>query len=140
MTFDKTKLNITPASFQEANELRRVVGEAVAKEPLRFGKEFNTEKILDNEITGDLLSGVLGPLLSIVNSRDVESAILVCAKRCLYNKQKIDQDFFEDVENRELYFPILFEIAKENLSPFFGSLGLGLTTIRGKFGNILKRK
>lgn len=140
MSFDKKKLQITPASFQDANELRRVIGEAIQKGGLNLGKDFNFDKVMDNEIGPDFLNGILTPIISVINSKEVENAILKCAERALYDKQKINIDFFEDVKNRHLYIPIMFEIAKENLSPFFGGLSSGLNTIRGKIGNFLKQK
>lgn len=140
MKFEKSKLRITPASFHDANELRRAIGEAIQKGGISLGKEIDFDNILQTELTPDLLQGIIAPILSTVNSREVEAAIFKCAEKAIYGNDKIDLDFFEKVENRPLYFQIMFEVAKENLSPFFGGLSSGLNTVRGKIWSILGRK
>lgn len=138
--FDRSKLDITPASFQAANKLRRVVGQALNEKKISLGGDFDLDGLLQNDITGDLVGGIISPLLSVVNSEQVEGAIFECAKTARYNREKIDLDFFEKPENRELFFPIMMEVAKENLAPFFAGLGFGLSTIRSKIGITRKQK
>lgn len=55
-------------------------------------------------------------------SLEVEEALWKCIERCLYDKSKIIQETFEPLKNREDYFTVCFEVAKENVMPFTKSL------------------
>lgn len=138
--FDKAKLEITPAGFQVALELKRALGNALNERPIQLdGLNINLEDLTGTEVTSEMMGALLRPVLSVVNSREVETCLFECAKnRSLYNKKKIDMDFFEQVENRELYFPIMFEIARVNIGPFFAGLFSGLKGAKGKLTGILK--
>lgn len=141
MKFDKNKLEITPAPFADALELKRSIGEALNKKKLEIsGLNVDLDKLVETEVTGDLLGSLLQPVLSLVNSREVERDLMLCAKRALYDKNKIDADFFEPVETRELYFPIMLEIAKVNIGPFFAGLFSGLKEAKKKAAGFLKSK
>jgi hypothetical protein len=57
-----------------------------------------------------------------LSSSKIEAALNKCIERALYNDLKIGKDTFEDVEARQDYIPLCFEIAKENIAPFAKSL------------------
>lgn len=139
MKFDKNKLEITPAPFADALELKRSIGEALNKKKLEIsGLNVDLDKLVETEITGDLLGSLLQPVLSLINSREVERDLMICAKRALYDNHKIDSDFFENIDNRALYFPIMLEIAKVNIGPFFQGLFSQLKGATKKFTNTPK--
>lgn len=141
MKFEKRKLEITPAPFADALELKRSIGEALNKKKLEIsGLNVDLDKLTETEITPDLLGSLLQPVLSLVNSREVERDLMLCAKRALYDNNKIDADFFEDVNNRALYFPIMLEIAKVNIGPFFQGLFSGLKEAKKKATGFLRSK
>lgn len=114
MEFDKTKLRITPSSFREAKELERSIGVALKNNTMNF----ELEKDLNKDNIGEILKSIL----SVATSLDVEENLFNCCKRALYNNDKIDLDFFEKIENRPLYYPIMIEIIKVNVLPFIESL------------------
>lgn len=121
-------LEITPASFEEAMELQDAVGNALSAKKID----------LDFDITGaeeKLNSGDIGTVLqlaiSVATDKRVRNSLFTCAKRARYKNQSIDADFFEHKENREKYYPIMIEILKVNLLPFFGGLGGLLQTAKG---------
>ena len=61
--------------------------------------------------------------LSVITSKRVKDALFKCAEKALVGADKVDRSFFESVENREFYYPIMTEVIKVNLGPFFKSLG-----------------
>lgn len=112
----KNKLNLQLASFREAKELERAVGKALKSTHIQADLE--TDLLSSNVDVGTVISS----LLEVVTSKEVEEKLFICAERCLYEKQKINEDFFEPVENRSLYYPIMIEILKANIGPFIESL------------------
>ena len=53
----------------------------------------------------------------------MKEAILACLKRCTYNKQRITSwDIFDDINAREDYLAVCWEVVKFNLTPFTKSL------------------
>jgi hypothetical protein len=122
---DKNKLEITPASFSEAMALQRAIGKAINKGNINVdleGFELNKDDPLKSDVSGDTIGSVISSLISAGTSEEVEAAVFKCANRALYDYKKINIDFFEKVENRPLYYPIMIEIIKVNIGPFIGGL------------------
>lgn len=115
------KLEITLAPFEDANNLRR----AVASELKKVQVTSETELTEANFVKELLCTGLA--------SREIEEAIWICLKRCLYNEQKITPDLFEPADKRGDYLPICIDVATENLAPFMKGLLSQLKTIfKGK--------
>lgn len=143
MELNGKRLIITPASFDDAMELQDAVGEALkgTKMDFRgisglFGKEDKKEgSILDADL-GELsgpIETIAGMVLSVVTSKRVKDALFKCAEKVILGNDKVDRDFFETVENRELYYPLMTEVIKVNLGPFFKRIG----SLFGGPGNLL---
>lgn len=122
MTINGTELRITPASFQEAMALQKAIGRALK------GTELDLPESMTAEIKAEMFSGIIDAVLGVATSDDVEKCLFECAARCLLGTEKIDRDFFEKAENRQYYFPIMVEIIKANVGPFFKGLD---TQLRG---------
>jgi len=102
-------LRITPASFSDARALERAITKAI--------KGSNIE--IPGSIKEDIkLSGFIDAIASTISSEEVENALFKCAEKAIYKDQRINRDFFEPVENRELFYPIMAEVVKENVGPF----------------------
>lgn len=52
------------------------------------------------------------------SSKKIEACVWKCIERCLYNDLKMNLDTFEPEEARADYAVVLFEVTKENVSPF----------------------
>lgn len=79
--------------------------------------------------------------IEVSTSKEVEDAILTCLKRCTYNNERIlSWDFFEDLNRREDYLPLCWEVAKFNLYPFMKQLFARLSDHFGKTGLSQKPK
>lgn len=63
------------------------------------------------------------------SSREIESALVKCLSRCLYNGTKITSDTWEDERAREDYFEVQIEVIKGNIAPFVKSLSAELSSV-----------
>ena len=104
-----SKLEITIASFTEANALQKVV----AKELSRLKLDPNLE--LNFNFFKDLICIALA-------SDEFEKALKPCLKRCLYRELRITDQTFEEQDARQDYNMLCYEVAKENLLPFVKGL------------------
>lgn len=105
-------LKIQPGTFAES----RALFQALMKE--FKGVQFGAKVELGAMLKDVLCSGV--------SSEEIERALWVCFKGCIYNNGKgdlkIDGDTFEPVAARADYFSVCIEVAKENVLPFGKSL------------------
>jgi len=134
MKYNKSLLHITPSSFVLANNLKRVIVTEIinSKLNLNLDGKINVKDPLQSDISGETIGSLIQSALQVAVSEDVEKAIFECAKSALYDKNKIDYDFFEPIETRPLYYPIMLELAKVNMQPFIEGLSSqfgGLTKI-----------
>jgi hypothetical protein len=120
------EIQIAPAPFKDAMELKNVLFKELASSGISFDK-INLEDI---EKTG--LEQIIKPIIQIDTSKDFYNAFFKCAGRCLYNGNKITEETFEDVTAREDYYLIMLEVLKENLSPFFKGLVSKLSLFTAK--------
>ena len=61
--------------------------------------------------------------LACITSKELKEALLACLKRCTSNGQRITSwDLFEDINAREDYLSICWEVCKFNLAPFTKNL------------------
>ena len=110
-------LKITPASFEEALELNDSVSEALAERDININPD-----VFSGDIDGKSIGSIFKIVLSLSKSKRVRIALFACAERAAYKDQRVDADFFEEVKNRPLYYPIMLEVLKVNLGPFFENL------------------
>ena len=134
---DGKELIVSPSSFSEVMELKEVITQKLKKDGIRVDlsginlDENNLEKI---EI-GDI-GWVIEPILTLMTDSAIRNLLFRCAKRAKFGDDKIDIDFFEDVENRKYYYPIMMEVIKVNISPFLNlasSMFAGFKDLKEKF-------
>jgi len=130
MQINGKELKITLSSFSDARALEKSIERALK------GTRFEIPSIttgadgkIDMEKTDVDLPGIIDMVLGVATSDEVENALFVCAQRALVGTDKVDRDFFEKAENREHFYPIMVEIIKVNVGPFFKALG-------SKFGDL----
>jgi hypothetical protein len=58
----------------------------------------------------------------MIYSDSVERALKPCLDRCIYNKQRINDQLFEDPKSRGDYLAVVKEVLVHNLTPFIGNL------------------
>jgi hypothetical protein len=118
MNINGKELMISPASFSDAMALQKAIGRALKGTKLELPDSVTTD------VSPEKLGDIIGAVLNVATSDDVEAALFACASRAVYgaDREKISRDFFETLENRELYYPIMVEIIKVNIGPFFKGL------------------
>lgn len=122
-------LKITLGSFAEAMALQKAIGRALR------GMKIELPDSVKTDLSADSIGDILGAVLNVATSDEVESALFTCAGRCLIGNDKVDKDYFEKAENRQNYYPIMIEIIKANCGPFIKGLGSsfgGLGQLLGK--------
>lgn len=113
-------IEITPASFKEACNLKKAVGKSLTGKG--FLSDVDTTSLMDVK-----LDSILQLLVDIDTSDEFEKAVLECLKSCIYDKGgrniKITAQLFDDIpEAREDYYEIITKCVEENLRPFLKSL------------------
>jgi len=128
---------ISPSSFALTMRLQRAIANAIKGDGIKFDLssiDLGAENIEKMEL-GDI-GWIIDPILSLATNEEVQTILFECCKSALIGKDKINPDFFESEDNRKYYYPIMFEVIKTNLTPFFGlagSLFSKLPEITGKF-------
>ena len=109
------ELEMTLAPFMEGERLFSATAECL-----------KGVKVDGNTDVSDLtsnLNSLKDMFLSCLTSQAMKEAILACLKRCTYNKQRITSwDIFDDINAREDYLAVCWEVVKFNLTPFTKSL------------------
>jgi hypothetical protein len=143
MKISGVEIHIEEASFQDAMALQKALGRALKGQKLDLSGA--SSDIIKKDAQGNIdvastdLSGAGGIATTIFNlllgpacSDEVESCAMACAKKCYTEagREPINAEFFEKLDNRALYYPIMIEVIKANCGPFikglvssFGDLG-----------------
>lgn len=121
-------LEMTMAPFQEGRKLQVAVSKAL--------KSVNLSANIENA------NALKDAFIEVSTSKEVEDAILACLKRCTYNNERIlNWEFFEDINRREDYFSVCWEVVKFNLYPFMKRLFAQFSTLlSSKTGQSQKSK
>jgi hypothetical protein len=118
---DGKELIVTPASFAEAMAMQEVIAKALQEKGIKIDLSSVdiTEKNLKKMELGDV-GWVLDPILTLTTDSEIRKHLFVCAERAMFDKSKVNADLFEESENRKYYYPIMMEVLKVNIAPFFG--------------------
>ena len=125
------KIVINCAPFGVVKKLRKCIAQQLKELQIDIGNP-DSLAALKKEF-GDNVSKYLNSfknlLLGLEISQDFEDVMWECLKECLYDNKQIIPTLFDDIpEAREDYDKIVYESIKENLGPFFKSLGGLLST------------
>jgi len=115
-------LEIGIAPFSAGNRLMKTIARELAT------VQFDLDASNLSSLSGQDINVLKNAIFQLVQSEAVETAVMECAKRCLYNGQRITPQTFEPEEARQDYLPVVWEVMQANLSPFFKSLGLSWST------------
>jgi hypothetical protein len=75
----------------------------------------------------DFLTQFLEPIIALIGKKELDEVLLKCADGCVIESgkeqyvttDKVTLDYFEQVENRQIYFEVLTNILIENIKAFF---------------------
>lgn len=126
MDLDGKKLVVQPSSFKNGMLLKRVISKALRADGITFDLKditINDEDIMKSDIGKDTLGSLIENLLAVITDEKIEDALFQCCQTVvLFDNNVVDVSFFETVKNRQYYYPIMVEVLKVNISPFFGKI------------------
>ena len=136
MGFEKSKLKITKSSFDIAFDLQDAMAEAMKGNGISVPGD-----VLEKGQEADIdMGGIIDAALSTISNKKVRECLFACAEKALYGDYKVNKDFFDKEENRELFYPIMIEIIKENVGPFMKGLLSSFGGLLGNLGSLPKQK
>ena len=108
------ELEMTLAPFLEGEKLFSATAECL--------KTVKVDGLNAEDLTASFES-LKNAILACITSKELKDSLLACLKRCTYNGQRITSwDVFEDVNAREDYLSVCWEVVKFNLTPFTRNL------------------
>ena len=72
------------------------------------------------------ITGLVGPILQVAGSKNVEHLLFECFKSSLYGNARITRATFEPATARGDFLPAAWAVMKGTLAPFFAGLDLSL--------------
>lgn len=109
-------LDITLLPFEEAWGVCQTLTKELEK------IQFDPRSINFSDFQATDIINLKSPICAILSSQAVLECAKTCFKRCTYNGLKIDSQTFEKRELRADFLPVVFQVLKENVSPFFENL------------------
>lgn len=147
MTLDGHEVIVTPSTFQNAIDLKRAIANALRENGMHLGLDaltVNADDPLKSDVPSETIDNLIENVLSVSTSPEVHAALFKCCETVVFGKDrlKVDQGFFDDpdhgVERRGYFYPIMMEVIKVNLSPFFRNLGSMFSVFQKMIENIQK--
>ncbi len=138
---DGKELVVTPADFSDVMSLKEVIVDKLQENGIKVDLssiDIKSEKLADME-AGDV-GWILEPILTLMTDSAIRDRLFKCAERTMFDKNKVNASFFEEVENRKYYYPIMMEVLKVNISPFFGLVSSWFTNLPGLTDMLQKLK
>jgi hypothetical protein len=72
-----------------------------------------------------------------ISSKRIESCVWRCFDKVIYDNMKVNKDLFNtNLQAREDYLDIVWEVAKENLAPFTKNLYAQFSRIQGEMNKL----
>ncbi len=118
------KLDITIADFATGLELFQALQRNIETRGIKLDK-LDLGSDLSNIIASNA-DTIIKTITGVFTSDDVLNVIWKCGRRCQYNGAIVEPELFEDVKARKDFFPVVYHIGKENVSPFLPEAALKL--------------
>lgn len=113
-----SQLQLGMAPFGDGTRLLKTVARELA------AVNFDLDLVNFAELSGKDINVLKNAVFQLIQSDAVEAALMKCAAKSLYNGQTIIATTFESENARQDYLPVVWEVMKENLRPFFAGLDL----------------
>jgi hypothetical protein len=129
-------IDISVCSFEEGKNLMKAVARELKNTKIALGAKGGILDLFQLEATDDVLNTLKDIVTGLISSDEIENALWPCMIRGTYSDKgvthKITRDLFEDEKRRADYMPVLKEVLVYSLTPFFGSLGSLVKSLRDK--------
>lgn len=106
----KREFHFALASFSDARALYQLVAKEV--KGVKVSKDLEVASVVKDIV------------LSLISSEEIAQKAMECSVKCLYgaDKDKVNDDLFEDEKAREDYIEIMTIVIMENIKPFTKTL------------------
>lgn len=141
MQIDGKELLITPASFEIAMRLKKNIADALRSDGINLDiGGLDSENVLESDLSGETIGSLVENIMAVATAPAVVSSLFECCQTVVIgeNRERVDRDFFEEVENRQYFYPIMTEVLKANLGPFFRKIGSMFSDLPGLLGKFRK--
>jgi len=121
-------LQIQASKYKNASALKRSVFKALKENGIDIGIsdiKIDNKDIMKSDLSDDVIPKIINIVLSLAESEEIERYLFDCCEGvALWGSKKdlINEEFFDDPDNRQYYYPIMVEVLKVNLMPFFAGL------------------
>lgn len=129
---DGKELIVSCASFERTMALKEIIAVKLKENGIKIdltSVDISAENIADMEV-GEV-GWMVSPVLTLMTDSEIRRYLFECAKSATFNKCKIDADLFEDAGNRKYYYPVMMEVLKVNIAPFFGHVSSMFKSLPG---------
>jgi hypothetical protein len=134
MQIEGKELLITPSSFFEAKALEKAIARSLK------GSRIDLPGSITEDVKSENISDIINAVLGVAADDTVEACLFKCADRAVVGTEKVTREYFEPVEHRKHYYPIMYEVMMANVGPFFSGIALQFGDIIGKIGSTPKAK
>jgi len=141
MDINNKELIVQPSSFTNTMQLKYHIGKALNIKELNLsGIDINSEDPLKSNVGSETIGSMIENAISVATDPKVMKSLFKCCEKVvMYDKNLVDESFFDKIENRELYYPIMIEVIKVNIAPFFGKISSMFQGAEGLMANFQKQ-
>ena len=146
MKIDGIEIEIQPSTFTNAMALKKAVADALRKDGITLDLKsinINDDDILKSDIGENTLGSLIENALAVATDANLRKALFDCCdKVVLFGNERLQVDaaFFEEPDTWGYYYPIMIEVIKVNLTPFFGKLSSMFSGVQELIGKSLRLK
>ena len=146
MKIDGIEIEIQPSTFANAMALKKAVADALRKDGITLDLKsinINDDDILKSDIGENTLGSLVENVLAVATDANLRKALFDCCdKVVLFGNERlqVNASFFEEPDTWGYYYPIMIEVIKVNLTPFFGKLSSMFSGVQELIVKSLKLK
>lgn len=136
---DGRELKIQESSFINAMALKHNLGKVLNIKELDLNLDIDDP--LKTDISTETIGGMLENMISVATDPNIMKSLFKCCEKVVFlDDEIINESFFNKKENRGLYYPIMLEVLKVNILPFFEKISSMFTGVSGLMGKLQKQK
>lgn len=144
MEIEGIKVEIQPSSFVKAMALKKAIADALRRDgiDLDLGNvEINEDNPLQSKVDSRTIGSLIENGLAIATDEKLREALFDCCDKVVLfgaDRLAVNASFFDNVERWQYYYPIMIEVVKVNITPFFGKLSSMFSGAKELMGKALK--
>ena len=142
MDLDGKELVIQPSSFANTMSLKYHIGKALSMKDLDIGSvKINEVDPLKSDVGSETIGMLLENAISVATDPKVMASLFKCCEKVvMLDNDLINESFFNKIENRGYYYPIMIEVIKVNIMPFFDKISSMFTEAGELMAKLQKSK